>query len=1014
MIPNKEPVPNQTEEGRGEQEPAPERTFDPGELAPHWDSPYPNVLEDLSEGAKKELLALANIVGEKDIAARRWEVQQAWEARLFYRGYQYLIPRKGGGWVLPPFASSYDSGTGAGPKSRKFYGYETNMYTTYGEIVQAALTRDVPKVRFEPQNPESDADITAAQAASDYARVFMRTTDLKKVHEQIANYLWTDGRVMLITDHVKDSQKLGREDPDEEIDAVPETMGQDKPILFLVRHGETAKNLDGETRGRSEVGLDSTGEREILRAAEWLKDQGIQAIISSPVDRARESAEGIAQTLGIPVEIDDRAASLDIGTEWTGQKTEVIAPQVREAFETPDQPIGGDGETPQQFTERVQQALFTALQSGQLAAIVTHDSFIGQAFKILHGSDQPGGSLVDPGGVAGVYQNSDGTLRIEAVFPYQRPTASTGIARGAPRGAEQVAVGGKLEGRCPVNARDISDMPFVLFAQEYDLAQAKGMFPDHADKIREGGASTGENQLDRIARINCALALEASYVTGDSMVRDCTVQRYWFRPSFFLECKKHEIREELLDKFPDGCHLILAGGEATPVLARNESMDDHVTIIQAGPGTGQNRIPLGGKMISLQKRGNNWVDLMNAFLIKTVPMKWLPRGLVDDEAVADQGNEPGALGFYQPTEVPSGQTFQSMLAVEPAIQPQTMMITAIEMFFEKFGQLFSHALPSLFGSNANTDTVGGIAIQRDQALGCLGSPWHAIQMACCNYFKQAVQLAAQCRSKPIVGSVQGNKIRVELSDLKGQVTAYPEQDANFPETWSQIQTRYQTILQDSSNPLVQKLLGRAKNLRIAKDAIGIEKFDVPEADAYDKQLGEFDVLLRTEPLPNPQKAQMIQQAEQLAAKAMQTGDLQAEQQAAQMMQQAQGMPDQVSSVAVDPEVDFNDAEAEACRDWLNSPDGRKFKNGTQKQRMAWMNVRLHMTEHKALIQPPSDMKPPSWSVNFKDLPPDAAAKILENAGLEEAPAGGKVLQTREFGAMLKKSGKIGGPPVPGT
>lgn len=986
------------------QEPHPETTFDPGELAPHWASPYPNVLDDMSKEAKDELKRLCDIVGNKDIAARRWEVEQSWEARLFYRSYQYLLPRKGGGWVLPPFATSYNRSSSGASGSRKFYGYETNMYTTYGEIVQAALTRDIPHVRFEPQDPESDADITAAQAATDYARIFSRNLDLKSRHEQMANYLWTDGRVMIITDHVKDSQRFGREDYEEENAAVPETESNEQPVLFLVRHGETEKNLDGETRGRSKVSLDATGEREIVRAGQWLKEQGIEQIISSPVERALQSAEELAGMLGVPVEVDDRLASLDIGTELTGKKASDVQTEIAEAFENPSQPIGGDGETPEAFRERVQSSLFSALRAGTLTAMVTHDSYIGEAFKALHGSDQRGSSIVEPGGVAAVYANADGTLKIEAVFPYQRPPASTGMMRGAPRGKELITVGGKLEGKVPIDTMEISEMPFVLFAKEYDIAQAKGMFPDCADKIKPGGAESGENQLDRIARINASLALEASYVTGDSMVRDCTIQRYWFRPSFFLECEKHEVKEELLDKFPDGAQVILAGGDAALVMARNESMDDHVTIVHASPGSGQNRMPLGGKMISLQKRGNNWVDLLNAFLIKTVPTKWLPTELVSKEATQDQGNEPGSIQFYQLSEVPPGQNFQSLISVEPVPQPQAFIMQAIEMFFEKFGQLFSHALPSLFGSNANTDTVGGIAIQRDQALGCLGSPWHALQVATCNYFKQAVQLAAQCRTKPIVGSVMGNKIRVELSELKGNILAYPEQDANFPETWSQIQTRYQMILQDASNPLVAKLLSRAKNLRIAANAIGIDRFEVPEADAYDKQLGEFDILLRTAPMPNEKK---IKLAEEIAQAARNPEIPPAQLQQAQ--QELQQMPDMVSTVPVDPQVDLNEAESEACGDWLNSPDGRKFKNGTQKQRSAWQNVRLHKLEHDAFIKPPVDMKPPSWSVNFKDLPPDAAAKILEKAGLEDQPSGAEVTQTREFQALIKKSSKVGGP-----
>src|SRR5690242_13173215 len=81
------------------QEQHPERQFEPGELGPFWASPYPNA--QLSKKAKLALEELCHLVGNKDVAARRWEVEQSWEMRLFWRGYQYLLPRKGGGWILP-------------------------------------------------------------------------------------------------------------------------------------------------------------------------------------------------------------------------------------------------------------------------------------------------------------------------------------------------------------------------------------------------------------------------------------------------------------------------------------------------------------------------------------------------------------------------------------------------------------------------------------------------------------------------------------------------------------------------------------------------------------------------------------------------------------------------------------------------------------------------------------------------------------------------------------------------
>lgn len=999
-----------TPTGKGEdKEPKPENQFDPGELAPHWDSAYPNVIDELSERAVLALKHLCDLVGNKDIAARRWEVVQAWEARLFYRGYQYILPRKGGGWVVPPFANSFNV-SGKLQGDQKFYGFETNIYTTYGEIVQAALTRDVPRFRAQPQDPFSGADLTAADAASNYARVFMRNNDLKDFQTQLANYLWTDGRCIIITDHVLDAQRFGREDYEEETAAVPETEAQeDQPVVYLIRHGETENNLEGEQRGRSEVGLDQTGQREIIRTAHFLEGKGIQAILTSPVERAAQSAQLLAETLKVLVEPDDRIASLNIGTQMVGEKTTDTIPKMEEAFDNPDEPIGGDGETPNQFNQRVREGLFQVLQSGTLAAMVTHDSVIAAVFRMLHGSDMKGTSLVEPGGVVAVYANQDGTYSVRTVYPYLRPEPSSGLKRGRPRGKEIVRVGGKLEGKVvPINSRCQSDVVSVLFAEEYDVAYVKAMFPDKANEIEAGGASSGENELDRIARINAALSLEASYVTGDSMVRDCTVQRYWFRPGFLMEVKDEEVREELMDKFPDGVHVILAGKKGCLTSARNESMDDHVTVIHASPGTGQNRIALGTKLLSLQKRLNNWVDLLNAFLIKTVPHKWLPTEMVDPEAIRDQTNSPGAIDFYSLSQLPPGMNFQQLMAVEPVPTPQAFIIDAIQGFATEFPQLFSHAHPTIFGAQSNQDVTATAAIiQRDQALGCLSAPWHAIQMATCNYFRQAVQLAAQCRTKPIIGQDGDTIIRIEVGDLKGNILVYPEQDANFPESWTQKQSRWQQILQEK-DPLVTPLVEEPRNIKAAISAVGMDDLKSGIADSYDKQLGEFDILLKTAPVPNPEKAQAIQAVERVTLKLQETVDPQQqialEQQIQQAQQEIAQMPDMVSTVPVDQQVDRHAAESAACQDWLNSPDGRKFHNGTAQQKAAWQNVRLHKMEHDQYVTEPIKIKPVSFSANLKDLTPDETSQILQSEGVQSNPAG--VVQSREFGAVIKKMGKV--------
>ena len=60
--------------------------------------PYsPEPFADLSDGARSALIGLDNIATQTDTYARRMEVEQAWEALHFERGYQHLLRGKRGG-----------------------------------------------------------------------------------------------------------------------------------------------------------------------------------------------------------------------------------------------------------------------------------------------------------------------------------------------------------------------------------------------------------------------------------------------------------------------------------------------------------------------------------------------------------------------------------------------------------------------------------------------------------------------------------------------------------------------------------------------------------------------------------------------------------------------------------------------------------------------------------------------------------------------------------------------------
>ena len=88
-------------------------------------------------------------------------------------------------------------------------------------------------------------------------------------------------------------------------------------VFHLLRHGQ--HNLLGRAlAGRMEgVGLTERGRAEIAAAAERFAREKIAAIYASPLQRTRESAEIVAERLGLPIAFRDDLLELDFG-EWTG------------------------------------------------------------------------------------------------------------------------------------------------------------------------------------------------------------------------------------------------------------------------------------------------------------------------------------------------------------------------------------------------------------------------------------------------------------------------------------------------------------------------------------------------------------------------------------------------------------------------------------------------------------------------------------------------------------------------
>ncbi|HZP73212.1 MAG TPA: histidine phosphatase family protein [Gaiellaceae bacterium] len=88
--------------------------------------------------------------------------------------------------------------------------------------------------------------------------------------------------------------------------------------LLLVRHGETDWNSERRWQGHADEPLNETGRAQAREVADELADRSIDAVYSSDLSRARETAEIIAARLGLSVTTDARLREVDVG-DWSGR-----------------------------------------------------------------------------------------------------------------------------------------------------------------------------------------------------------------------------------------------------------------------------------------------------------------------------------------------------------------------------------------------------------------------------------------------------------------------------------------------------------------------------------------------------------------------------------------------------------------------------------------------------------------------------------------------------------------------
>ena len=155
--------------------------------------------------------------------------------------------------------------------------------------------------------------------------------------------------------------------------------------VWLIRHGETAWNVEKRFQGHLDVPLSPAGVGQAFRLAQRLSRSGLSfsALFSSDLRRAKETAEPLSALLGLPLQTTPLLREIDVGSlaGLTRQEAEAHHPEFfRRASADPWHTPRPGGESMAGLARRLQSFL-EGLSPGR-HLVVTHGGVIRAALKL--------------------------------------------------------------------------------------------------------------------------------------------------------------------------------------------------------------------------------------------------------------------------------------------------------------------------------------------------------------------------------------------------------------------------------------------------------------------------------------------------------------------------------------------------------------------------------------------------------------------------------------------------------
>jgi broad specificity phosphatase PhoE len=149
--------------------------------------------------------------------------------------------------------------------------------------------------------------------------------------------------------------------------------------IWLARHGETDANAEGRVQGSIDEPLNERGREQARELAREVASLGLEALYTSHLRRARETAEIVGAELGLEPRVDERFAESHRG-EWEGRLIADIKAEDPDGYSgslavEPDFRFPG-GESLEEHAARVEAGLADVARGPLPALVICHGGTI--------------------------------------------------------------------------------------------------------------------------------------------------------------------------------------------------------------------------------------------------------------------------------------------------------------------------------------------------------------------------------------------------------------------------------------------------------------------------------------------------------------------------------------------------------------------------------------------------------------------------------------------------------------